>query len=359
MCQSHSVPLILVDLGSNLRDCPPFKSEHREELRSQELQQWEQSFQAAGAMEMSDPAGALALYWQAEAVDDKYALLAYRIARCLDRLDRFKEARPQYLRAKDLDVCPLRMLEATHQALADVAAKTNTPLVNARGLLCAQSAQQIPGYDWYLDQVHPTIGGHQLIARALVDQLEQLGLTRRGARWRPDRRRAAYQKHMTALGDLYLAQGRRRVEWLANWSRRDRLREDTQPFDARAWLDLGHTFLDFGDSPAAHRAYQAALDADPPCAARLLDRALQLFGQGRRAAAHQLAMLVREVAVVDEVRARARLALVILAWDAGKTEAARAEYFALALTPGQATDIAGPWFQEVPGVLTALGTANR
>ena len=29
VCRDAQVPLILVNLGDNLRDCPPFKSEHR------------------------------------------------------------------------------------------------------------------------------------------------------------------------------------------------------------------------------------------------------------------------------------------------------------------------------------------
>src|SRR5207244_1308920 len=83
-CRAAHVPLVLVHLGSNLRDCPPFKSEHRAGLAPQLESDWRAAFDVATATERTDPARALDYYRGAAAIDGEYPLLDYRIARLLD-----------------------------------------------------------------------------------------------------------------------------------------------------------------------------------------------------------------------------------------------------------------------------------
>ena len=97
------------------------------------------------------------------------------MARCLDRLEEAEEATKYYIRAKDTDVCPLRMLEKTYQSLLAVSKETKTPLVNARVALEKITSDGLPGYDQYMDHVHPTIRTHQFIAQLIGDRMETLG----------------------------------------------------------------------------------------------------------------------------------------------------------------------------------------
>ena len=48
-CRRAEVPLVLVRLGSNLRDCPPFKSEHRDGITPGELATWQAAMDAGVA----------------------------------------------------------------------------------------------------------------------------------------------------------------------------------------------------------------------------------------------------------------------------------------------------------------------
>lgn len=287
MCREAGVPLILVNLGSNLRDCPPFKSEHRPGLKPLEERKWQQLFEAAEQAETEDLDRALELYQAAEEIDDGFALLLYRTARCLDRLGRPEEAREYYLKAKDRDVCPLRILEEVDRRLKQVARETNTPLVPARKLLEQRSLDGIPGYNLYIDHVHPTIGAHQWIAQAIAEVWQEQNPTTdaAAARWNDEARRAAYLRHWRELPAGYLANGRRRVGWLENWARRQRLYEETLPKDARGFVRLGHRRLDFDDRDEAWAAYEAALELDPQVAPRLVVHARRLFDQGRPDAA--------------------------------------------------------------------------
>lgn len=281
-CRAANVPVIIVTLGSNLRDCPPFKSEHRAGLSPAQEDQWQRHFDDATAADHRDdlPA-ALARYREAEAIDPQHALLCYRIARCLDRLGQRPAAREYYLRAKDEDVCPLRMLDRSYQIQHALAAETRTPLVDARTLLEALSPDALPGSDLYLDHVHPTLGGHQQIARALAAKVHELRLLPTAATWPEEARRAAWQAHLENLPPAYFPNGRRRVDWLENWAKRHKLHVETLPRDALGWLRQGIRQYELGEAESAWASFAHALQADPGTAPLLAAHARDLVAQGR------------------------------------------------------------------------------
>ncbi len=287
-CRAAEVPVMLVTLGSNLRDCPPFKSEHKAGLTPEAESRWQAAFDAAGDAEEKDLNAALGLYRKAEAIDDQHALLAYRLARCLDQLGQTDRAREYYLRAKDQDICPLRMLDRIYQIQFTIAAETKTPLVDARKLLEALSPDELPGSDFYLDHVHPAIGGHQRIARAIAEKIHEARLLPGAVPWTAEARRAAYHRHFQRLPLSYFPNGRRRVEWLENWARRQRLYAETLPKDARGFLHQGYRYLDFEEEADAWRSFQTALEKDSGAAKKLVAHALDLLDQGRAESAQKL-----------------------------------------------------------------------
>ena len=222
-CQNAHVPLLLIKLGCNLRDCPPYKSEHQADISSAEEQAWQQHFDAGAAKENSDAQGAVAEYLKAETIDNRYALLPFRIARLLDTQEKKSEALKDYLHARDEDVCPLRMPTRHEQILSQVAAESRLPLIDAAGMIAGQCMDQISGNDWYLDHVHPNIRGHQLIAQALAQQIVDMNLVRDARVWPDQERQQAYTAQMRSLPGSYVAEGLRRVEWLEHWARREKL----------------------------------------------------------------------------------------------------------------------------------------
>ena len=280
-CRAAGVPILLVKPGANLRDCPPFKSEHRAELTPDEEREWQKAFDDATAAEKDSPTPALELYRKAEAIDGEYALLAYRIARVLDRLGRIPEALTYYGKARDEDICPLRIIKPMEQSLARIAVQTGTPLLDAAKLLSAENFDYIPGFESYLDHVHPTIGGHQMIARALAGQMREGGLLPGAANWPEDKRRETYARQIKQIGSRYFAEGKERVNWLENWARRERLFNETLPQDARGYVRLGFRQLDLGDEAAAGHSFDEALKRDPTTVELLRKRAQDLVAQGR------------------------------------------------------------------------------
>ncbi|MCA9111881.1 MAG: tetratricopeptide repeat protein [Planctomycetaceae bacterium] len=221
LTQAAGVPVVLVNPVSNLRDCPPFKAEHRSDLSAEELDQWETLCDLSCAQltqKLPDIAEAIRLFEQACEIDPQHAGGLYNLARCYDRAGRKDEARTTFVRAKDEDICPLRILEPMHEAVFEIAEETGVPLCDAQTLFGGVSPDGIVDGVWLVDHVHPSIKGHQLLADALLDLLISLGTVHPQKGWR-DLRQQAYQAHEDSLGSPYYAKGMQRLEVVEKWAR--------------------------------------------------------------------------------------------------------------------------------------------
>ncbi len=314
-CRGAKTPLILVTLGSNLRDCPPYKSEHKSDLGPEAEARWQSDFDAAAAAESKDPQAALALYEKAAAIDSEHALLNFRIARLLDRLGRVEPAREHYLRAKDQDICPLRMLDEVYQLQHKIAAETSTPLVDARSILEALSPDRLPGNDLYVDHVHPTIGGNQQIAQAVAARTLEMRLLPDASPLPAEKRRSEYHRHLQRLDATYFTNGRRRVEWLENWAQRKKLAEETMPKDVRGFLHQGFRSFELGAEEDAWKSFLTALEMDSSATKQIIARALQLRDEGRGESGQQLLNHLRRVVISRDVKADIEKASAVLRGD--------------------------------------------
>jgi hypothetical protein len=212
------VPLLLVNPVSNLRDCPPFKAEHRDGLAPEELKRWNGLRETASGQFENNMLRAVGLLEQARAIDDQHAGIHYELGKCYEALGALDRARQSYLLAKELDICPLRILEPMNKALLQVAGRTGTPVVDFKAMIERHSSGRIPGNDWLLDHVHPSMQGHQLIAGALAEEMVRRGILVPRPGWARERERL-YSQHYGALGDLYFATGMQRLENVRQWAR--------------------------------------------------------------------------------------------------------------------------------------------
>jgi hypothetical protein len=211
------VPLIFVSPPANL-EWAPFKSEHRAGLTAAEEQQFDALLAEAGTLYASDLPQALLLLELAAQIDDQYALVHYEIGTCLLELGRQGEAEAAFVRAKDLDVCPLRMLEPMEEILHTVAADTGTPLVDADLLLAERSRTGFCDRQWLVDHVHPKIEGHQLIADAIAAKMTELGYFRPTAGWEAHRDQT-YRRRLESLDHVYFQRGKDRLRSEQGWAR--------------------------------------------------------------------------------------------------------------------------------------------
>jgi lysophospholipase L1-like esterase len=220
MCRAAGVEMILCNPVSNSCDCPPFKSEHRGDLTSAELAEWEAACEAASrSLRGKDNklGEAIRLYERATRIDPVHAGGFYNLAKCYHAAGQRDKARAAYLQAKELDVCPLRILQPMNEAVLQIAEETGTPLLDAQRLFEERSKDHIVGGDWLVDHVHPGIEGHQLLAGALTEMLiAELGLAPQPG-WEAVRKKW-YREHFDSIDPVYFSHAMERLRAQNNWA---------------------------------------------------------------------------------------------------------------------------------------------
>ncbi len=188
LARSVDAEIIFVTPASSLNDCAPFKSQHTDGLDPESRQHSGQLLaQAKAAIGQEEWENALDLLNRAVALDPRHAELQYRRGQTLLALERFEKADEALRRARDEDVCPLRALTPMRRIVTQVAQEQGMQLVDYVGLL-ERSMQKakghpIPGKEFFLDHVHPTIEGHKLLATELVRAMANEGILRPEQGW--------------------------------------------------------------------------------------------------------------------------------------------------------------------------------
>ncbi len=174
----------LVVPASNLRNCSPFKSEHGEDLDEAAVERWAEEIAAArDAMTEGDTDAVLAHLEAARDTDPHDASTLFSLGGYLARSGRLEEARRAFEAARDEDVCPLRMLGEMADVVRQVAADRKAGLTDFARILDRAAADGIPGAEFFLDHVHPTIEGNGLLARSILDDLIAEGQVTVTGRW--------------------------------------------------------------------------------------------------------------------------------------------------------------------------------
>lgn len=229
LAQEANVPVLLIRPPSNLRDCAPFKSQHGEGVTPATLLAWTEHIAQARSLYRTDLHGSVSCLKQAIELSPQHALAHYDLGKCYEALGMPRAARAAFLQARELDVCPLRMLAPMETILSQTAEKRKVPLIDAHELLAQRSAWNIPGRDWLLDHVHPTIQGHQIIAGAILKEMVRQGWLKPAEDWERGQRRS-YQAHMESLDDLYFLHGQQRLQNLEAWTQG---KADGPPIESR------------------------------------------------------------------------------------------------------------------------------
>jgi tetratricopeptide (TPR) repeat protein len=188
LARSADAQVIFITPASNLKNCSPFKSEHTQDLDAANSQRSEHLLaQAKAASRREDWKEALDLLNTAVVLDPRYAELQYRRGQALLALGRFDEAEKALRRARDEDVCPLRALTPMRRIVKEIAEEQGVGLVDYVDLLEQRMQEthghRIPGDEYFLDHVHLTIEGHQILAVALIQTMIDQGLVRPGPDW--------------------------------------------------------------------------------------------------------------------------------------------------------------------------------
>jgi len=168
--------VIVSTVATNLRDCGPFGSQHREGLNGQDMENWSALVQqGANFEEVQAYDQALKAYAAALQIDNQYAELEFRIARALWKTGDSAGAKQHFLRARDLDTLRFRADSTINDINRRVAASAGVGLVDADQLFAQNSRDGIVGSELVYEHVHLRPAGNYLLARALFERIaEQL-----------------------------------------------------------------------------------------------------------------------------------------------------------------------------------------
>ncbi len=166
------VRTILSTVAVNLKDQPPLGSLHRKGLTETETTAWEAAY-AAGTADEERAAfnGAIDHYGAALAIDDHFADLHFRLARCHFAAGQFDKAREHYQLACDWDAMPFRADRRLNRAIHEVArdSAADVRLVDAEQALLDGPASDhgIPGEALFFEHVHFRFAGNYEVAKAM------------------------------------------------------------------------------------------------------------------------------------------------------------------------------------------------
>ena len=169
--EAAGAQVIVSTVATNLKDCAPFASLHRNNMSPADLRTWS-VFVAEGDLDLENsPAQALKRYQAAAAIDGEYAQLEFLMARAAVKLGDYKTARQHFIRARDLDTLRFRADSKINETNRSVAGAMGVALVDAERVLSDAAPDEIIGTDQINEHVHMTPEGNNLLARAMFAEI--------------------------------------------------------------------------------------------------------------------------------------------------------------------------------------------
>jgi len=176
--QRNGVKIILCTVGSNLKDCPPFASLHSNNITKAKEIHWDEIYkEGVKHEEAKQHRKAIEKFLAADAIDDCYADLHFRLGRCYWALGEYEESRKRYVKAREFDTLRFRADKSINAIIRDVATAEKTEgvrLADAVKTFEQNSPHQTPGEELFLEHVHLNFKGNYLLAKTVFDKIEEM-----------------------------------------------------------------------------------------------------------------------------------------------------------------------------------------
>jgi tetratricopeptide (TPR) repeat protein len=176
MAERAGAQALVCSVAVNLRDFPPLASLHGRGLNPDDLARWVKLFTEGNAAENTgNHAAALASYLQAANIDNHFADLLFRMARCSEALGHLEDARRYFALARDWDAIQFRADSRLNDIVRSVASSSG-PNVHFADIEqhCAESPlsqNRLPGSAVFQEHVHFTFEGDHVVASALASHV--------------------------------------------------------------------------------------------------------------------------------------------------------------------------------------------
>jgi tetratricopeptide (TPR) repeat protein len=275
IAHAAGAPIVFVTPASNRKDCAPFKSQPSAGLDAETRRRFD-AVAARGqeALAAGDATAAAAAWGEAVRLDPRNATAQYGLGQAQLALRQYEAADASLRLALDEDVCPLRQLSGMRAALQRVAREEHVPLVDFMTMIEdsteAVLGHRIPGKEFFLDHVHPTVAANRMLGAALLETLAHEGIVHPRAGWQQQAVPEATRIVTARMDPQLQALGLRNVARVFNWAGRTeeagRLMQQASalvPNDADNFVILGSQAAAEKRSGDAIAYYEQALEANP------------------------------------------------------------------------------------------------
>ncbi len=168
---ANNIPVFISTIASNEKSLKPFVSSTQLKEDSARIENLLQS--AIDKLELKDTVSAQEEIEKALAIDSTYAKSNFLLGQLLLARNENKKAKEYFVKAKDFDGLRFRAPEEINQIIKTLAAKYQDELVDAKAMLEDSSENNILGYEFMLEHVHPNLDGYFLIAEAFYRTLKE------------------------------------------------------------------------------------------------------------------------------------------------------------------------------------------
>ncbi|MDH3744680.1 MAG: tetratricopeptide repeat protein [Acidobacteriota bacterium] len=270
----HDVEIVFIRPVSNLKDFSPFKSEHGDDISPKE-----QAFigdlldRGRRLLESGDTSPALTSLTEAAGRDPLYAETHFLLGHAQLTSGQIGAAERSLVRAKELDVAPLRALEAMVELVGAVARRRGAPVIDLPARLRQDSTglygHPILGSEHLLDHVHLDLPVHSMVAEDVIGVMRSKGQVEVAAGWSQERRRVIYERALASLDRRYYAERDLNLAKVLGWA--GKTIEAEEPLrraasvltdDPEVPLNLGVLLQKQGRFPEAAVALERALELD-------------------------------------------------------------------------------------------------
>jgi tetratricopeptide (TPR) repeat protein len=172
VARASGARVVVSTVATNLKDCAPFASLHREDLAEDALQSWNTLVQQGADLENARSYDeALNRYQSALQIDAQFAELEFRIARVEWMRGDYPAAKEHFQRARDLDTLRFRADSKINDINRSVASSYGAELVDADTIFSKESPNGVIGSELVYEHVHMTPAGNYTLARAMFRQI--------------------------------------------------------------------------------------------------------------------------------------------------------------------------------------------
>lgn len=186
--KDEKIQVMLMTVPVNLRDWQPNVSVLKGS--ADDSLTWRQHYIAGRGMMIQQEAGnAISELKLAAGLQPEHADTWFWLARAYEQAGDSVSAYNCYNKARDFDMNPFRALSAFNDSIRNLSKRYEVPLFDAEKSLRRYAKNGIPGFDMFIDYVHPTKKGNVVLclnAASLISTLPQFDMKTRMAVFPPE-----------------------------------------------------------------------------------------------------------------------------------------------------------------------------